>query len=368
MFKITMANPVLNGNERKYIDECVDTGWVSANGRFVNDFEKKFAEFCGTKYAISCCNGTMSLHLCLLGLGIGPGDEVIMPTLTYVATANCVAYCGAKPVFVDSDPATFNIDVDKIEEKITRHTKAIMPVHLYGLSCDMEKINMLAEKYHLYVIEDAAEAHGASLHGKRVGSMSDVASFSFFGNKIITSGEGGMVVTNNEELYKKMKLLKSQGVDPNKRYWHIVMGYNYRMTNLQAAIGLAQLENVDWHLTQRIRVADAYKKYFSGHENLFLMQAEPEGYHHVYWMNNVILSDEVKLDRDEVMRRMEEKGVEMRPVFYPMHIMPPYLDNTVSFPVAEKLGARGISLPTHAQLSDDDIKFICDSLISICEG
>ncbi len=368
MYKITMANPVLNGNEKKYLDECVDTGWVSANGRFVKEFEEKFAEFCGTKYAISCCNGTMSLHLCLLGLGIGPGDEVIMPTLTYVATANCVAYCGAKPVFVDSDPETFNIDVNKIEEKITRHTKAIMPVHLYGLSCDMEKINALAEKYNLYVIEDAAEAHGALFHRKHVGNMSDVASFSFFGNKIITSGEGGMVVTNNEELYKKMKLLKGQGVDPNKRYWHIVMGYNYRMTNLQAAIGLAQLENVDWHLSQRLRVANAYKKYLSGHEITFRMQAEPEGYHHVYWMNNVILSDEVKLDRDEVMRRMEEKGVEMRPVFYPMHIMPPYLDNTVSFPVAEKLGARGISLPTHAQLSDSDIKFICDSLISICEG
>lgn len=367
-FKITMANPVLNGNERKYIDEAVDTGWVSANGKFVNEFEKKFAEFCGTKYAISCCNGTMSLHLCLMGLGIGPGDEVIMPTLTYVATANCVAYCGAKPVFVDSDPRTFNIDVNKIEEKITRHTKAIMPVHLYGLSCDMEKINELAEKYHLYVIEDAAEAHGATFHGKRVGSMSDVASFSFFGNKIITSGEGGMVVTDNEELYQKMKLLKGQGVDPHKRYWHIVMGYNYRMTNLQAAIGLAQLENIEWHMEQRIRVADTYKKYLAGHEDLFNMQDEPEGYHNVYWMNNVILSDKVKLDRDEVVRRMEEKEIEMRPVFYPMHIMPPYLDNTMSFPVAEELGARGISLPTHAMLSEDDIKFISDSLINICKG
>ena len=368
MFKITMASPVFHGNEKRYLNECIDTGWVSANGHFVTDFEKKFAEFCGTKYAISCCNGTMSLHLCLLGLGIGPGDEVIMPTLTYVATANCVAYCGATPVFVDSDPETFNIDVNQIEKKINKHTKAIMPVHLYGLSCDMDKINALARKYNLYVIEDAAEAHGATIGSKKVGSFGDVASFSFFGNKIITSGEGGMVVTDNEELYRKMKLLKGQGVDPNKRYWHTEIGYNYRMTNMQAAVGMAQLEDIDWHLEQHQRIAALYKKYLWGQEIWVHQQAEPEGYHHVYWMNNVILTDQVKLSRDEIMAKMEALGVEMRPVFYPMHIMPPYLDNSLSFPVAERLASHGISLPSHAKLSEENIAFICDNLLDFCKA
>lgn len=368
MFKITMASPVFHGKEKEYLNECIDTGWISANGHFVNDFEKEFAKFCGTKYAISCSNGTVSLHVCLLGLGIGPGDEVIMPALTYIATANCVAYCGAKPVFVDSDPNTFNIDVTKIEEKITSRTKAIMPVHLYGLASNMDEIMRIAKKHNLYVIEDAAEAHGASINGKIVGGIGDVGSFSFFGNKIITSGEGGMIVTNNEELYKKMKLLKGQGVSPEKRYWHTIVGYNYRMTNMQAAIGLAQLEEVDWHLAERQRVANTYKKYLGSYTNLMTMQAEPEGYHHVYWMNNVILTDEVRISRDEVMRKMEERGIEMRPVFYPMHIMPPYFDESLSLPVAEHLASRGISLPTHAMLTESDIQEICDNLIEICEG
>ncbi len=368
MFKITMASPVFHGNEQKYLNECIETGWISANGRFVKDFEQQFAEFCGTKYAISCSNGTVSLHVCLLGLGIGPGDEVIMPTLTYIATANCVKYCGATPVFVDSDPDTFNIDVNKIEEKISSKTKAIMPVHLYGLACNMDEINKLAQKYNLYVIEDAAEAHGAEIHGKKVGTMGDVASFSFFGNKIITCGEGGMVVTDNEELYQKMKLLKGQGVSPNKRYWHTVVGYNYRMTNMQAAIGLAQLESIDWHLAERQRIAKTYQKFLVDASDLMIMQAEPEGYHHVYWMNNVILSDKVRLTRDEVMQKMEAKGIEMRPVFYPMHIMPPYYDASLSLPVAEHLAERGISLPTHANLTEANIEEICVNLKEICKG
>lgn len=366
MDRISMACPVFNGNEKKYLNECIDTGWVSANGRFVNEFEEKFAEFCNVKYALSCANGTVSLHLALLGLGIGSGDEVIMPTLTYIATANSVKYCDATPVFVDSCEATFNIDVNKIEEKITKKTKAIMPVHLYGLGCDMDKINALAKKYNLYVIEDAAEAHGAMVHGKPAGSMSDVASFSFFGNKIITSGEGGMVVTNNEELYRKMKLLKGQGMDPNRRYWHVEIGYNYRMTNMQAAVGLAQLENIEWHMEQRKRIAALYKENLAGCESLFATQSVPDGYTHAYWMNNVILKPRVNKDRDQVMAEMEQRNIEMRPVFYPMHIMPPYLDNAAKCPTAEYLSARGISLPTHALLSDEDIAYICRSIKEIC--
>lgn len=365
MKRISIANPVFNGKEKEYLNECIDTGWVSANGRFIKEFEGKFAEFCGTKYAISCSNGTVSLHLILMSLGIGPGDEVIMPTLTYIATANSVRYCGATPIFVDSEEGTFNMDPSKIEEKITVHTKAIMPVHLYGLPCDMDSILRVAERHGIPVIEDAAEAHGALYHGKKVGGFGLAASFSFFGNKVITCGEGGMVTTNDDELYKKMMLLKSQGVSSSRRYWHIIIGYNYRMTNMQAAVGLGQLENVEWHIAQRKRVAALYEKHL-GDCKLVRLQKVPKGFESVYWMNNIVLSDEVSKSRDEVMSKMEAANIEMRPVFYPMHIMPPHKED-VSYPVAEKLGARGISLPSHALLTEEDVTYVCNSLKSIIQ-
>lgn len=365
MNRISIANPIFNGNERKYLMECIDTGWISANGRFVNEFEKKFAEFCGTKYAIACSNGTVSLHLILAALGIGPGDEVIMPTLTYIATANAVRYCGATPVFVDSVEDTFNIDPKKIEEKITSHTKAIMPVHLYGLSADMGSIMLISQKYGIPVIEDAAEAHGAEYNGKKVGSFGLASSFSFFGNKVITCGEGGMVTTDDDALYQRMKLLKGQAVSPEKRYWHVDIGYNYRMTNMQAAVGLGQLENIEWHMQQRVRVAALYEEKLAGYEKFLKLQSVPDKCKSVYWMNNVILQDAVKKERDQVMVEMEKCGIEMRPVFYPMHIMPPYYDETCSCPVAEKLGGRGISLPSHAGLGDEEITYVCDCLKKI---
>jgi len=365
MERISIANAILNGNERKYIDECIDTCWISANGRFVHEFEEKFADFCGVKYALACCNGTMTLHLALKALGIGPGDEVVMPTLTYIATANSVAYCGATPVFADSEEDTWNIDCADLERKITKRTKAIMPVHLYGLSANMGAIMAIAEKYNLYVVEDAAEAHGAMWNGKRVGSIGHMGSFSFFGNKIITSGEGGMLTTNDEELYAKLKLLRAQGVDPNKRYWHSVVGYNYRMTNMQAAVGLGQLEKIDWHLEQRQRVAKLYDKYLPILGDLVTTQAVPKEASHVYWMNSVILSDKVTKSRDQVMQEMEDKNIEMRPLFYPMHIMPPYEDVSVRCPVAEKLAARGINLPSHGLLTEEHVCYIVESLNEI---
>ncbi len=365
MERISIACPILNGNEKKYIDECVDTGWISANGRFIAEFEKQFAAFCGTKYALACSNGTVTLHLALQALGIGPGDEVIMPTLTYIATANAVTYCGAKPVFADSDPDTWNVDPADIERKITGRTKAIIPVHLYGLPCDMDAVMKLAKKYGLYVIEDAAEAHGAQWKGKTVGSIGDVGSFSFFGNKIITCGEGGMLTTDDPVLYEKMKLLRSQGVDPNKRYWHVTVAYNYRMTNMQAAVGLGQLENIRWHMEQRQRVRALYEKYLPVLGDLVSVQNVPEDARHVYWMFSILLLDKVSLSRDEVMRRMEERGIEMRPLFYPMHIIPPYFDHMVKAPVAEKLSQRGINLPTHGNLREEQVRYIVDSLREI---
>lgn len=369
MKRIAIAEPVFSGNEKKYLNECIDTGWVSANGRFLQEFQEKFAAFCGSKYALACSNGTVTLHLILKALGIGPGDEVIMPTLTYIATANAVAECGATPVFVDSDPNTWNVDPAKIEAAITTRTKAIIPVHLYGLSCDMTAIMDISKRFCIPVAEDAAEAHGAKWQGNRVGSIGKAGSFSFFGNKIITCGEGGMIVTDDEELFEKMKLLRSQGVDPNKRYWHVARAYNYRMTNLQAAIGLGQLEQIEWHMQQRQRVAKEYNKQFAAKLDGYIsVQQVPNPENHVYWMNSVVLTNKVKKSRDEVMREMEQSNIEMRPLFYPMHIMPPYRDRSVSCPVAEALAERGINLPSHAMMDKEQIEYVVDQLQKIITG
>lgn len=365
MERISIATPILNGNERKYVDECIDTGWISANGRFIREFEEGFAKFCGTKYALACCNGTMTLHLALKALGVGPGDEVIMPTLTYIATANAVNYCGAVPVFVDSEKGTWNVDPAEVEKAITSRTKAIIPVHLYGLPANMTRIMEIAGEHGIPVVEDAAEAHGAMWEGQRVGSIGKLGSFSFFGNKIITCGEGGMLTTNDEALYNRMKLLRSQGVDPNKRYWHTTVAYNYRMTNLQAAVGLGQLENISWHMERRQYVAQLYKKHLRELSGFIDMQEVPQEAEHVYWMVSILLKDTVHKSRDEVMARMEEKNIEMRPLFYPMHHMPPYEDKSACFPVAEALSARGINLPSHGLLTEEHIQYITDSLKQI---
>ena len=240
-----------------------------------------------------------------------------------------------------------------------------MPVHLYGLPANMKEIQKIADKYSIPVIEDAAEAHGAEYDGEKVGSFGVAASFSFFGNKVITCGEGGMITTNDDALYQRMKLLKGQAVSPEKRYWHIDVGYNYRMTNMQAAIGLGQLENISWHIAERKRIAGLYEKHLAGTEKYMKMQKVPVNCKSVYWMNNVILQDTVNRERDEVMQKMEECNIEMRPVFYPMHIMPPYFDSSASFPVAEKLGARGISLPSHAGLGEEEVAYVCECLKKI---
>ncbi|HEY7161543.1 MAG TPA: DegT/DnrJ/EryC1/StrS family aminotransferase, partial [Acidobacteriota bacterium] len=265
---IPVSAPVLNGNERKYVLDCLDTTWISSNGKYIEQFEKSFAAFCQTKHALSCCNGTVALHLALMALGLKPEDEVLVPTLTFVATANAVAYCGARPVFLDSDPDTWNLDVSTIEKKITARTKGIVAVHLYGNPVDMAALMSLAQQHGLWVVEDAAEAHGAEFGGKKVGSYGALSSFSFYGNKIITSGEGGMVVTNDSTLALKVSRLKGQGMDPEHRYWFPIIGYNYRMTNIEAALGLAQLENVAASIQSRNEIAQWYQQELSEVEGL----------------------------------------------------------------------------------------------------
>lgn len=369
MDRITMASPIFNGKEKEYLNDCIDTGWISANGPYVQRFETEFADYCNTKYALACSNGTVTLHLILKAVGIGPGDEVIMPALTYIATANTVRYCGAAPVFVDCLPDSWNIDPVAVEKAITKHTKAIMPVHLYGLSADMTALRQIGEKHSIPIIEDAAEAHGAVWDGRRVGSIGIAGSFSFFGNKIITTGEGGMIVTNNEALYQKMKILRSQGMDPRRRYWHEMIGYNYRMTNMQAAVGVAQLENIEWHLQQRQRVAAEYRKAFQGPLAEYVdIQKVTSPENHVYWMMSIILKDRVTKSRDCVMDEMELRGIEMRPLFYPVYQMPPYLEYGTSCPIAERLSSRGINLPTHAGLNEEKISFITSCIYDIIKS
>ena len=360
---IPIAAPSLPGNENAYVNDCLDSGWISSTGKYPALFENAWSEFCGARYAVACCNGTAALHLALLALGVRPGDEVIVPTLTFVATANAVTYCGAVPVFVDSEPRTWNLDPAQIEALITPRTRGIIAVHLYGHPADMDELRAIAARHGLFLLEDAAEAHGATYKGRRAGSLGDAATFSFYGNKIISTGEGGMVLSDNLELIEQVRLLRGQGLDPQRRYWFPVIGYNYRMTNIAAALGLAQTEKIDWQLARRREVASWYKEELEDFPAVRLQTVEPWA-EHSYWMFNVLLEGEWRHSRDEVMARLSEQGIETRPVFYPLSMLPPYREATKprSFPVAEEIARRGITLPTHAGLGREDVAYICDAL------
>jgi len=351
---LPVAEPEVGDRELEYVTECITTNWISSAGRFVTRFEENFARFCGTRYAVATSNGTVALHLALAVLGTGAGDEVIVPTLTFIATANAVTYTGARPVFVDSERQTWNIDPEKIEAAITPRTRAIIPVHLYGHPADMEPITELARKHNLYVIEDAAEAHGATCRGQMVGSIGDMACFSFFGNKIITTGEGGMITTNNEEFAQKAKMLRDHGVSPDKKYWHPLIGFNYRLTNVQAAIGVAQLEKIDRLLARKREIARLYRSLL---EDVAGIAQPPEASwaKNVFWMYSILVEEEYGLSRDELIAKLGANGIDSRPVFYPIHTMPPYKQDLV-LPVAEDLASKGISLPSGIGLKDEEIE------------
>jgi perosamine synthetase len=361
MDRISVAQPKLAGNERKYVLDCLDTNWISSNGKYITAFEKSFADFCGVKHAIATNNGTTALHLALVVLGLKPGDEVIVPTVTYIATANAVRYCGATPVLVDVCQETMNIDPRDIERKITSRTRGIIPVHLYGHPADMEAINKIATKHGLWVVEDAAEAHGAEVLGRKVGGLGTCATFSFFGNKIVTTGEGGMVTTNDDELAAQLRLFRGQGMDPQRRYWFPVVGYNYRMTNIQAAIGLAQMEMISQALSDRENLASWYNDALAGLQNRIILPRQEPWAKQVYWMYTVFLRYGDASDRDAVIIALDEAGIETRPVFYPMHVLPPYKEDA-AYPAADLWAQRGINLPTHQDLTPDDVKRIANSL------
>ena len=361
---IPVAAPVLAGNEKLYVLDCIESSWISSCGKYVERFERAFAEFCGVRHAVSCNSGTAALHVALLALGVGPGDEVIVPTLTFVATANAVTYCGARPRFVDIEPDTWTLDPGLIEAKITARTKAILPVHLYGCVANMDAITEIARRHNLFVLEDAAEAHGAESRGRRVGSLNDVAAFSFYGNKIITCGEGGMVVTDSEEIGRYAAQLRGQGMDSERRYWFPIIGYNYRMPNLTAAVGLAQLERIDWHVKRRREVGSWYRELLRDVPGI-RWQAEKDGRGNVDWLFTIVLEEPIRVSRDVVIARLAECGVETRSVFYPMHLLPPYVGmgkQDGAFPVAEQVARSGFSLPTWAGLQREDVVYVCDAL------
>ncbi len=357
-YKYPVYQPSLGKKEKDNVLECLDSTWISSKGKFITQFENSFSEFVGINHSVAVCNGTVAIHVALLALGIGEGDEVIVPSFTYIASVNAIKYTGAKPVFVDSDTATWQIDPEKIEGKISKNTKAIMAVHLYGQPCEMDTILSIAKKFKLYLVEDCAEAFGSLYKGKHVGTFGDISTFSFFGNKTITTGEGGMVVTNDSALHEKSVHLKGQGLAKDREYYHDIVGYNYRMTNICAAIGCAQLERANELIEKKTLIAEWYENKLKDLPIVFHSQVG--SVKHSFWMISILLKDSG--ERDKIRLHIKENGIETRPTFYPVHLMPMYFEEGLSLPVAENLGSRGINLPSYPDLDEIDVEFICNKI------
>lgn len=357
---LPVYRPDLSGNEKLYVNQCLDTTWISSIGDFIDRFEAGFREITGAPYAWCVSNGTVALHLAIHCLDIGPGDEVIVPTFTYIASVNTIAQTGAKPVFVECRSSDWLIDIDDVEAKITPRTKAIMAVHLYGAVCDMPALSALAKSRGLHLIEDCAEALGSTYDGKHVGLFGDVGTFSFFGNKTVTTGEGGMVVCKDEVLARRLKTVKGQGQSPTQRYWHVELGFNYRMTNICAAIGLAQIERLPTILARKRAIGDLYRRLCAERlGNIVSFQKLSANVVSSDWLVSLLLPEGT--DRTKVMGRMQENGVDTRPVFYCAHQMPMY-SNSEHFPVSEAIAAHGISLPSYPTLSNADVARVIETL------
>lgn len=368
---IPVCEPFLTGKELEYVTDCLKTDWISSKGRYIEEFEERFASYCGCRYGISTTSGTTALHLALASLGIGPGHEVIIPAFTMVSTALAVVYTGAKPVLVDAEPETWNINSAMIANRVSSNTRAILPVHIYGHPCDMDPIMEMADKYDLWVVEDAAEAHGAEYRGRKVGGIGHVNCFSFYANKIITTGEGGMVVTNDEAIAERARALKDLAHSRQRRFLHTGLGYNYRMTNIQAAIGLAQFEKIDELVERRRNNARLYNSLLKGIRGIKL-PPEKEWAKNVYWMYSILIEDEFGMSRDEVMSRLEQAGIETRTFFIPMHQQPVFQDMKLfgegSYPVAEGLSSKGIYLPSGSGLTGAEIRYVATALHRLGSG
>ena len=356
---IPVCEPRLDGNEEKHVLRALRTNWISGAGSLVTDFERLFAAKVGAAHGVACANGTAALHLALTAMGLGKGDEVIVPTFTMIAGANAVSYTGATCVLIDSEPETYNLDTSQLERKITRRTKAIMPMHTYGHPVDMDEVLRLAAKYNLYVVSDAAEAHGAEYKSKPVGGLGDLATYSFYANKIITTGEGGMITTNDPQLAKLTRNLRDHAFSKERHFWHKFLGYNYRMSNIQAAIGLAQTERFEFLVECHRRNAALYHELLADVPGLVL-PPEMSWAKNVFWMYGILVQPEFGLSRDELRASLAGRAIETRTFFIPIHLQPIYFKahGHQSFPVAEMLCARGLYLPSAATLTPEDIQFI----------
>ena len=360
---IAFSEPDLTERERRYLVEAFDSTWISSLGPFVGRFEERYAEWIGTRHAVSCSNGTAALHLAMLSLGIGPGDEVIVPSMTFVASANAVQYTGADLVFADCDPRTWTIDPDSVERMMSDRTRAIVAVHLFGVPCDMPRLERIAKQRDVAIIEDAAEAHGTVLDRKPVGSWGDLSTFSFYGNKIITTGEGGMVCTDRSDLAERIVRLRGQGADPRKTYWFDQVGYNYRLTNLACAIGLAQLERVDTIIANRRRVAGWYDVAIAASGLPVTRQAEPDGSECAPWTYGVVLADDVASTVEDVRQALADDGIETRPFFHPLNDLPMYRDARCdACKTSRSLAERGILLPLHTRLKEREVELVVSAL------
>lgn len=359
---LPIAEPWIDHEELELVSEAVRSGFVSSVGPFIAAFEDRFAQFCGARHGVAVNNGTAALHLALAALGVGPGDEVLIPALTFVATANAVTYVGARPVLVDVSPDHWCLETSQLRQKLTSRTKAVIAVHLYGHPCDMDALLAFAEEHGLLVIEDAAEAHGARVRGRRVGALGHVGCFSFYGNKIVTTGEGGMCVTNDAALADRMQYLKGHGMRPERRYWHEEVAFNYRMNNLQAALGLAQMGKVEAMIATKRRVASYYQDRLAPLEaaGVLRLPTEMDWAESVYWLYSIVVEGS-ETGAAGLALRLRELGIETRPLFVPMHRLPPYRDSA-AYPVAERLSERGLSLPSGVRLSAADLDRVSDAV------
>lgn len=359
-YKFPVYKPHFSGKEKDLVIECMDSTWISSKGKFINEFEGKFENYLGVKKAVSVSNGTVALHLALKAIGVGPGDEVLVPTLTYIASVNAIAYTGATPIFVDSEPNFWQIDLNDLVRKITPRTKAVIPVHLYGHPCEMDGLMEIARQKSIYVVEDCAEALGTKFNNQLVGGFGDISTFSFFGNKTITTGEGGMVVSNNLAHAELASRLKGQGLAKDREYWHDLIGFNYRMTNICAAIGCAQMESIEDIIAKKRLIASWYKELLSN--SPVTIQQESKHALHSYWMVSILTINVG--DRDSLRRWLSEHGVETRPAFSPVHTMPMYSGTESFFPVAHDISSRGMNLPSYPDLTRDDVMEICEHIKS----
>lgn len=366
---IPVNEPLLNGNEKKYLNNCIETGWISSEGPYVKEFEEKFSERAGRKFGIAVCNGSAALEAAVIAAGVKKGDEVILPSFTIISCASSIIRAGAIPVLVDSEEDNWNMNVNQIRKKITNKTTAIMIVHIYGLPVDIDPVLKLAEEFNLKIIEDAAELIGQTYKGKPCGSFGDVSTFSFYPNKHITTGEGGMIVTDDPEIESRCRSLRNLCFKPEKRFVHDELGFNFRMTNLQAALGLAQFERLDEFINRKRWIGKLYNEQFRNFPYFNIPLEKSEFAENIYWVYGILLNEKSKMNAEEIMKLLNQKNIGTRPFFYPMHLQPVFkkmgLFKNEKYPVSEKLSEFGFYIPSGLALTEDQIITSAEALKSI---